>query len=82
MGKISSSVYHWDLGPFKHLTPCFCYEDPYKDCTYHVTTKTGSTYYGYRGAIIKNIRLECSCCGKVSRNDVEYLDVYENDVKF
>ena len=82
MALYSNYVRPWDLGPFHSLMPCRCNEDPYKDCSFIVNASTGTTHIGGRGAIIKHITIQCNACGATTRQDVEYMDVYENDVRF
>ena len=70
---------------FPGTLPCTCYDDAskiYKVPRYDVRFKFGTTSYGYRGRIIKEITVECDCCGAFKRTDVESCDVYERDINW
>lgn len=82
MGKYAYSVRPWDLGPFKSLMPCRCNEDPLKDCSFIVNTKTSTTYVVGKGPIVQHISIECNECGAKTSQNVEYMEVYENDLNF
>ena len=82
MGKIAYSVRPWDLGPLRSLMPCNCNEDPYKDCSFVVNTKTSTSYTVGQGPKLVHVRIECNCCGRVTNRDVEDMDIYEKDLRF
>lgn len=70
---------------FPFALPCACYDDAskiYKIPRYDVRIKYGTTEYGYRGRILKEITVECDCCGRSKRTDVEYRDVYQKDLNW
>ena len=82
MGKIAYAVYPWDLGPLRSLMPCRCNEDPYKNCTFYVSTKTSSTYVVGLGPTVKHVQIKCNSCGRTTNEDVESMEIYENDLNF
>lgn len=77
---------YWNVTPrsvlntFRRAAPCDCHQErPYHPPTYNVSTHTESSYIVGRGPLIKNIRIECTSCGRVKETNVEYDGVYEND---
>lgn len=82
MGKIAYSVRPWDLGSLRLLMPCRCHLDPYRDCSFYVTTKTSSTYIVGKGPKLVHVNITCNSCGKSISRDVESMDIYENDLSF
>ncbi len=70
---------------FYGCVPCGCYDDPnkiYKVPRYSVRIRYGSTVYGYRGRIIREITVTCDCCGASRTYDVESRGVYEKDLNW
>lgn len=70
---------------FPGCIPCRCYDDDekiYKVPRYDVRVRFGTTHYGTRGKIIKEIVVACDCCGAERRYDVEYCGVCENDLSW
>ena len=68
---------------FSGCVPCTCFDDPvniYKVPRYSVKISLGTTAYGSRGRIIKEIVVECDCCGASRRYNVECYGVYQNDL--
>ena len=80
MGSLSYNARVWDLGPFRSLVPCSCSEDPYKDASYMVQTRTSSTYTYGEGPTIVEIRITCNCCGASTYHDVENWGVHESEL--
>lgn len=70
---------------FPGYIPCNCsYDDSkvYKVPRYDVRLSYGSTQYGSKGRIVKEIMVECDCCRSRERYDVERYDVYQNDLNW
>ena len=82
MGKVAYSVRPWALGPLRSLMPCRCNEDPLKDCTFHVSTKTSSSYVVGDGPKIEYVHITCNSCGSATHQNVEHMDIYEKDLNF
>ena len=82
MGKIAYSVRPWDLGPLRPVMPCRCNEDPLKDCSFYVSTKTASTYIYGKGPKVLRVNITCNSCGKSASRDVEDMGIYEKDLSF
>lgn len=82
MGKIAYSVRPWNLGVLRSLMPCRCNEDPYKDCSFYINTKTSSMYIVGKGPKVVHVNITCNCCGQSTSQDVESMDIYENDLNF
>ena len=82
MGKIGYGVRYRSLGPLTSLVPCTCNQNPYKDATYFVDTKTSSTYVYGTGPKLTYVYIKCQCCGSETRCDVENMDIYERDLPF
>ena len=73
------------LRHFPICLPCGCFEDDSKIVKvprYDVRIKYGTTNWGSRGQIIKEITLDCDCCGAHEIFDVERYEVYENDLSW
>lgn len=70
---------------FYGCLPCSCWDDDdkvYKVPRYDVRITYGSTIYGSRGRLIREITVECDCCGASRRFNVESYDVYQNDLSW
>ena len=68
---------------FPGCVPCGCHDDSskiYKVPRYDVRICYGSTIYGSRGRLVREILVECDCCGASRRYDVESRGVYENEI--
>lgn len=62
-----------------------CWDDPdmiYRIPRYDVDVKYANTYYGNGSRLIKEIRVECDCCGAQETYDVENQDVYSSDINW
>lgn len=82
MGKVAYNVRPYNLGPLRSLVSCNCSEDPYKDCTFYVKTKTSSTYVYGDGPKIEEVWLTCNCCGKQVNRNIESMNILEKDLDF
>ena len=82
MGKIGYSVSPWDLGPLRSLMPCRCNEDPYKNCTFYVDTKTSPSYTYGTGPKVVRVTMKCNYCGRSTSQNVESMNIYERELNF
>ena len=70
---------------FPGCVPCRCQDDSekiYKVPRYNVRIGYANLEVGHRGKRIKEIRVECDCCGAERCYDVEHYDVYANDLNW
>lgn len=82
MEKIAYGVRPWNLGPLRPLMPCQCNEEPYKDCSFYVSTRTSTSYIVGDGPKVVHVNMVCNCCGRSINQDVESMGIYENDLNF
>ena len=70
---------------FRGCLPCRCYDDPkkiYKVPRYTVDFTYASTYLGNGDRKIREVRVECDCCGRYERTDVEDRDIWTSDISW
>ena len=68
---------------FRGCLPCRCYDDPdkiYKVPRYTVDFKFTSTWRGNGDRKIKEVRVECDCCGSYDHYDVESRDIWLREI--
>lgn len=70
---------------FPGCLPCKCYDNPkkiYKVPRYSVDFAYTSTWKGNGDRKIREVRVECDCCGSYDRYDVEDRDIWTSEISW
>lgn len=81
MSRMKNGVRIFELGPLRAYAPCRCYEEN-PSISYYVKTHDCSSYVYGEGPVVKEIIIECNCCGKSTRANVESDHILDKDLRF